>query len=88
MITIEVKGVRATVNAGRWRSTDPQLKRLLEHIIELDEADYYPDRDEALAKAAVEQLGARVVGMTPRTRYVPDRVYGPGAAKQEQETPR
>ena len=60
----------------RWRSTDPSLKRLLEQITQLGPG-YYPNRDEAMARAAVNQLEATIVAQTPSYEYVPGRVYAP-----------
>ena len=75
MVTIDVRGMRATVQDGEWKSEDDLLQRMLRtHFTPKSLKGYHPDLDIALAEAAVERLGATIVERD-EPEHEPGRTY-------------
>ena len=67
---IDCHGLRATVAQGRWTTDNPWLQVALPAIH--PPLRYTPDVDYALAEAAIQELGGRIVAYDGPPPVPPD----------------
>ena len=76
MITVEIAGHKATVELGKWTSTNKNLASMLNAAFNRNKiADYSPFVDLTLANMAVEKLNAKILDVTDKPEYVKGRIY-------------
>lgn len=74
MITVEIEGVEATLQNGKWKCKDKFMKKMLDDF-SYDDIGYSPFRDLTLAELTVKELDGMIIKITDRPKFVKGRIY-------------
>ena len=75
MITIEIEGVKATLENERWECKDEIMKSIL-NTFSYEDIEYYsPWLDLTLAEMVVKELKGKIIEITDRPEFEKDRIY-------------
>lgn len=65
MVKIRWRHLEATIEGGRWRSSDPGFQGMLNVMHPHGVSAAWPDPDYAQAKEVVDQIGGEIIYRSP-----------------------